>query len=780
MTQVVQATCPGCKNILRIPADWIAQPIRCKHCGLVMQARQPAASAHVTAPPPVPAARTPLPNNRRAAPPPVPAAVTTAPKAPTARVAVQTPPVPTAPPVAYAPSSGSPFGDLRTDESPTSRRHRRRKGGWKGPLILLAVFGIAGGVMAANWERVKALFPPEESKENTKVADARTEDPEPKKPAHTEPSPKRANPVKGPTKPTKEPGKGPKSNPRPPVEKPRDPVVTRPKPPITRPKPPVVKKPPRRIRSDLFPRRALIISVHNYLFANPVQSGVPGMTHNVSVLPDALNNGLNINLEQILHLSDVAKSGRSRWPVKKVIEETLTSFLDTSRPQDRIMVFFIGHAVEIGDEPYLVPIEGELGEADTLIPLKWVYDKLARCKARQKVLVLDAFRNNPTLGQERPTAGAMGPKTDAMLRSPPLGVQVWSSCVEKQYSYETDDSPMGTFLAELYDNTRRGLMGKIQHPEDPLPLEPYLERINGGMKKELDRLGLVQVSRLTGMAPPDGAAYDPSAPPAPPPTLAAGIPMDDSVGTLIAKVEEEVGTPPVKVATDDRSVNLSGLPPFDPAIMKKYEDDGKGDPKSPLRVAVRKARAALWAVNIIPPPKDLEDEVQKYKTMMKVDLRTLKEGYRAPGPGNAEKRFKEQLFRDEETVGRMFLSLNDVLEELKSDKVKEERDPASKRWQANYDFVLARVEAQIAYLYEYLSMLGQMRKEFPKRDPELHGGWKLAARTTLSGDSTGKKLAKDANKILDKLAKQHKGTPWAILAKRVRLTALGLDWRPAR
>ena len=36
MTQVVQSTCPGCKNLLRIPAVWLKQAVRCKHCGEIV------------------------------------------------------------------------------------------------------------------------------------------------------------------------------------------------------------------------------------------------------------------------------------------------------------------------------------------------------------------------------------------------------------------------------------------------------------------------------------------------------------------------------------------------------------------------------------------------------------------------------------------------------------------------------------------------------------------------------------------------------------------------
>ena len=39
MSAVVQATCPGCQHVLRIPADWLGQAFKCKHCGTIIQAR---------------------------------------------------------------------------------------------------------------------------------------------------------------------------------------------------------------------------------------------------------------------------------------------------------------------------------------------------------------------------------------------------------------------------------------------------------------------------------------------------------------------------------------------------------------------------------------------------------------------------------------------------------------------------------------------------------------------------------------------------------------------
>src|SRR5580704_12311668 len=42
MPQVVQARCPSCKQVLRIPAEWLYQAMRCKHCRQTFQAKSPA------------------------------------------------------------------------------------------------------------------------------------------------------------------------------------------------------------------------------------------------------------------------------------------------------------------------------------------------------------------------------------------------------------------------------------------------------------------------------------------------------------------------------------------------------------------------------------------------------------------------------------------------------------------------------------------------------------------------------------------------------------------
>jgi hypothetical protein len=539
--------------------------------------------------------------------------------------------------------------------------------------------------------------------------------------------------------------------------------------------PPVVPR-----DSNKAPRRALLIGIQDYLYANPVSFGTPGSGgHNLNHLQDTLSlpqGSFRIPRNQIALLGDCADKGQARAPMKEVIQKTLTSFLATSRAQDHVMVFFVGRAVEAGNEAYLVPIEGELDNPATLLPLKWVYDQLAGCKARQKVLVLDVNRFSPTRGLERPDGGPMGPKFEAAVKAPPDGVQVWAACSAGQHSYETDESPMGAFLEALDRAARRGLENRIQKVDDPLPVEYFKEQVDTLLAAELRPHKLEQVTILAGKEAEGGAPYDKNEPAPPNPVQAlAAVPSNKGNEALVRGVLAEVGTPGVKSARDNHDVKYDALPPFDPAALKKYQDDGDKD--SALHKAVTKARVLLWAVAGAGEPGDIAAEVGVLRRKLNFKMDGLREDLRAPAP-SAENAFKNQIMDNEREVAKVLGRLRESLEELEA--AGEMRDAEPKRWQANYDFMKARLEAQIAFLFEYQSMLGQMRKEFPPRDPKLHGGWRLAATANLQGDSTGKKLAKDSRKILDKIAKDHKGTPWEVLAKREKLTALGLEWQPTK
>ncbi len=641
-------------------------------------------------------------------------------------------------------------------------RRRRRGKGWLSSLIVFLVLG--GGVALGSyfaWPTIKNALESDGKSGGQKHKDSRDEFAV--RTNGKDPKPRENDLGKRPGS-----GKNPDTVKKPNTGKKGDPLRS---------------EEPAPAGNSTYPRRAMLVSVHNYLYANPTHGGIPGPgSRNIAGLKRPLTNYLRIPPTQILHLSDSTEQGKERPPLKGVIQEGVRDFLAGCRSQDRILLFFVGHYTEIGDEAFLVPIEGELGEAKTLIPLKWFYAELEKCRARQKVFVVDVARFSPTEGQERPGGDKMSAKFEGALKNPPPGVQVWTACLADQQSYETDYAPMGLFLDTLWSvlaSTKpgQGYQGKITRPNDLFPLEALTELINKGMAAELKSMKVQQVCKVYGKDRDNGGEYNPSEPLAAVPQLPK---MPDKAvnaksRVLVKAVLDEIGTPAVKVSRYDNGLSFDLLPVFADAALEKFAPTNPPE-DSKLRPAIMRARAVLWAVaadNKI-PTGSIASEVQKIKADLGVNLSVLKDGYRAPAK---EKDFKDGVLKDERQVAKIMGQLFEVEDELLS--VKGEKEKESMRWQANYDFILARVQAQIAYLFEYQSMLGAMRKEYPPRE-EGQGGWKLASRTELSGDTNGKKRARASHKTLDEMITAYAGTPWEVLAKREKLTALGLEWKATR
>jgi hypothetical protein len=631
-------------------------------------------------------------------------------------------PVPLAAPISHADLS---FQETDSTPSALSRYRRRlRYSGWTSLLVCLCIVTITGAIVYLNWDQIAA---------RTGLPTFAREDP-----AST-------NTTTTSTQATSTPQTTNK---------------------LTEP-----------ISAGIFPRRLLAVRIHNYLYSNSISDGTPDDDEQMSPeqkqaksdrvvhkVVNRLAEFLHVAPEQVVELSDAAPREIARPPLKPVIESTIAAFLDGCRSQDRIVLLFIGHAVEIGEDCFLVPIEGELADKETLIPLKWLYERLEKCKAQQKVLIMDVCRFNPSRGLERPAGGPMGAKLDAALQNPPAGVQVWSACVAGQYSYEGPNLQAGNtvytngyFVNALAEAvTVKKVNPGIQEPNSPLPLEALINGtdtargVHEGTTFEAGSWYQVkQTPRLNGQLPTETVPYNP-AEPLPEkvviklPALPDGDPAPRQVVQRILEETEARMTPegaplPIRVDT---------LPLFSAKRLAEYADDGA---MTPFRQEILKAAEA----------------VKKYAT-------TFKEDFRGPGGNTEIKRIIMERQKEPARAHLKLMEVRDALLEVK-DQRKEEK---SKRWQANYDYVLAKLEARIAYGYEYNYMLGQIRKEnLPPRDPKF-SGYRLASATKIQSGSETRKMVESLRKSLEKLAKAHQGTPWEVLAKRQALNALGLEWKP--
>jgi hypothetical protein len=724
MTQVIQATCPKCKKVLRIPADWVARSMRCKHCKTVFQSkgRPVAEKKPVSAPPTVPADKAPVL------------------MAPAANVVVAN-----EAPVTEAPmTEEGGFGDFGQgplvsvpgrQKKPSARGSKSSP--WKkGLIITVMLLLVVGTVGALAGQSLLNLFRGDPS--IIKVAQGNENSPGEEFSKGT-----KGKKGEGPSK-----KEGPDKN-----------TVSIPVP------------------RGSFPRRALLINVNDYLLLNPLaygsptDKGYPGSSTG-SLAHQFTRPPLNMLEHQITELSDgipddiANRTGRKpKAPLKDVIENTLNDFLKTSRAQDRIIVLFAGHVVDGEKECYLIPIEGNKDDVKTLIPLAWVLDKLAKCQARQKLLILDVCRFPPAAGLERPASGEMSELLDTILQQPPEGVQVWSSCIKGQQSIELEKGSV--FLQSLCGALMKGVKG-IQEPTNSLPLEQLVPEVNQRLKEILGPQKVDQLSRLTGKDVDNGIAYNPDEPfpgrlEIKPASVEGGAAGNAQVKAILEELNK---LPPARSKTSP--IKTTHLPPFASKVVEEYQPDYK-DWKEMKETADREPEKYALRKAVFDAVKVMEDS---HKLVLEEKLE---------GAGGAiDGKVKSAFLLKQRDPGIMIFEMESALAKLKA--AAEERDKeASKRWQANFDFTLARMQSRMVYIYEYNYLLGQIRADnLPALEP-IHNGWRFGSRPKVQcPEPKVKDMVKSINRTWKKIAEEHQGTPWAVLATRENLTALGMEWRPTR
>lgn len=691
MPQVVQANCPFCKVLLRIPAEWLDRPMRCKHCRQIFQARAQSAA---------PAANG-LMAHRAAAP--------------------------GLADLEYG------FKFEAVDELVLRRsKAGPPRNGWVAAVIALVVcVGIITTAAVLAWPQISELFQAQrDSAEKDKIADITdkqsSKDKKGDKTQIVEPK------VEDDTKAVK--GKGTKG------------------------------KKGSAISGDAFPRRALLINVSGYLLFNPLSygtsrdNGYPGSS--TAVLVDQMSRPpLNIPATQVIELADGAR--KPIPPTKPVIEAAIKDFAETARAQDRIVILFTGHGIDIDKEAYLAPVEGNRDKPASLIPLAWVYDQLARCKARQKLLILDVFRYPPARGEELPGTGEMTEHFTARLESPPAGVQVWSSCSKGQQSLEFENGSL--FLQALCNSLQERSKGIIE-PTEALPVEALLNKVNAKMKEVLGPRKMDQLSQLFGKETQGGAAYDPTEPLAAVLEVKAGA--SGKAQAFVKNVIDEINIVPSPRGSR-QPISLASLPVFSDKALEEYKADYKTLKELEAMAKDKDAyplRAAYFQVQ-----KILKDS-EKIR---------VKEFFPSPGtPASAQ--VKKGILAEQQPVGIMQFELKNALEQLI--KAGEKRDTeVSKRWQVNFDLAVARLKARLVYLNEYNELLAKVRGDsLPDLNPG-DTGFRVGSSMKVSTKETDyKKMEKEVKKSLAAIAKNHPDTPWAIIAQRESMTALGLIWRPSR
>lgn len=797
MAATVQASCPGCKNLLRIPVDWANRALRCKKCGAVMQAKKtakdtpppnaplkPAAAKKPTAPvqpapeaqsPPVPAvlnfngdAETPpMPDGPAApvpgappppgyhpygappgypygaappagypyAPPPYPeypygAVPPGYPYPPQGYAPPGYPPAPGyppypgygypyPPPTAEAPHEGFPIGGPSHEqglpdngdfpEASTSRRKYQRSAGNQ-KLVGFMIIGVLIAILAGGGVYLQRYV------------------------ANNSPTAKNA-----PT-PTQTPGE---------TE------------PINQVNPTLA------LAGEPFPRRMLFIHIANYIYFNNLSAGsyrgkdMPTRTAEKFAYEWRIPTEKDNN--QLFVISDTAGNQDFQPPTREVLMKTYERFFETSRAQDRIVVYFGGHAIEVDGKAYLIPVEGEPEAPETYIPVEEFYAKLAQCPAQQKVLLLDVCRLDPGRGEEKPGSGPMTEELANLLKAAPPGVQVALSCAPGENAQENIDTGSEFLTAYRVVTERIKRSGKTTpvRPEDPIPVEPLLDGMRAFLANPTDKTSPQSV-KTTGSMPETTVAYSKDEAPATRfawPTSPQSVASDQVVGIL-----QEVAMPGIRADLLIPS-NLNKVYPFPEEIMKDYASDGITPEMimmDPEKYPVRKA--ALDAIKVI-------NDVWR---LGNGDDGTM--GIMEEFTGEVDENLKKAVLDQQVVPAKIILALDEVLAELELAEKELENEP-SKRWRAVFQYAQAQALLRWTFMHEYDGALGKIRTDNIPMDPSgMQAGIRLVSTSKIT--SKNREMVDEAKEILEAMAEEHKGTPYEVLAKLHKNISVGLEWRP--
>lgn len=162
---------------------------------------------------------------------------------------------------------------------------------------------------------------------------------------------------------------------------------------------------------------------------------------------------------QIFLLHDKAEENKYR-PFKSNIERQLELILGLVEQGDMVLVAFSGHGVHLEKTSYLCPADGRLDDPQTLISQHWLYERLQRCPAALKLVMVDACRDDARLAGDRSlSAKETADASRQFIKSLdllPEGILLLNSCAEGEIAKEHEVLGHGVFMHFVLE----GLRGK--------------------------------------------------------------------------------------------------------------------------------------------------------------------------------------------------------------------------------------------------------------------------------------------------------------------------------
>ncbi len=189
------------------------------------------------------------------------------------------------------------------------------------------------------------------------------------------------------------------------------------------------------------------------------------------------------------HVFVVYDGARDRrfLPEKAKILERLDFVLDGLRPEDTLVVALSGHGLQYKGDPvsYFAPVDGKVEDKGTLIALTGkggLYEKLKACKAKRKVLLVNACRNKPAATLDF-ADNRVELVDEDRAGEVPEGIAALYSCSAGQKSYYDPELKRAIFFEHLI-RAWRGEYGQ----GGSLTLDDVFRQVCNKTKLHADRL----------------------------------------------------------------------------------------------------------------------------------------------------------------------------------------------------------------------------------------------------------------------------------------------------
>jgi tetratricopeptide (TPR) repeat protein len=315
------------------------------------------------------------------------------------------------------------------------------------------------------------------------------------------------------------------------------------------------------------------------------------------------------------HVSVLVSDGATK-PTRKAIFDAIEDLKKTREPIDLLLFFFAGHGIEADGQRLLLTYETDASSLPAIktsaLQASVLMQELETVKVKNRIVMVDACRDNPLAGESRPNVATESFETAFTIRSRESGVRAtFLSTSQGQSAFEWLEKRRGFFSYFI----EKGLSGEAALVEDEVTVSSLRLYLEANVPRAVRMIGQKQTPYTLHDGGPfvlvrsDKLAIRPS----PAPSSAA------PVRTVYGVVKDAGGTPlrevliTVAAATGggSRSVGLtspraevSQAPPLRPAVRTDDQGRFKVDGLPDLTVEVRAELPGYTNRSTVTPPAE--------------------------------------------------------------------------------------------------------------------------------------------------------------------------------